>query len=730
MNPPHAALALILALSPAAFPQEEQRPELRAVRVPDGAVRLDGRLDEGEWSLAEPATGFVQSVPDTRKPSSEKTEVRVLYDSERLYFGAWCFVREPETVRYYEYFRDFGVYNTDTFEIALDTFHDRRNCFAFATNPLGAMLDLEYSNNGGSSNRNWDAVWEVRSAIRDDGYFLEVAIPFKSLRYPQRDGAQVWGVNFQRRIRHRNEQSFWSFVPRPFSVPRISFAGNLSGLADLPRTRNLKLTPYGRTGFTATPPAGDGGKTTEFDHAAGLDLKYGIANALTLDVTLNPDFSNVGADVQQVNLTRFDLFFPERRPFFLENATMFEIRRTRRGNGIAGAYGSNATLDLIPFFSRTVGLASNGTPLPVWGGARLTGRLQGGFDFGVLNIHTRENSAGPGEDFTVVRARKKFLTNSDAGFILTDRQERGSNRYSRLLGTDLHFQFARYLDLSGLVMTTLDSDRKDRHLAFSAAASWRSSFWDWDLGFLDIQDNFSPAMGFVPRRGIRKSTGGFSVHPRLDRFGIREYAPYVRTDYITDQGNTLATRLVSTGVGLIFRSGATLDLSRDGSFERLAKPFSVGGRIVVPTGDYTYQNWKTLYTSDISRRVSGSLGGEWGDFYAGTKRTGTAGLTLHANEHLTSSVTYSHNRVAQPGGRFASHLVGLRLDYGFSPRMFFNAFIQYNSLAHQFNTNLRFDLIHHPLSNLYVTYSDVRDTLDPERVTRILAIKFTQMLQF
>jgi hypothetical protein len=703
---------------------------MQAVHIDDGLVRVDGNLEEAAWRSAVPATGFVQSVPDTRKPSSEKTDVRVLYDSANLYIGAWCFVKDPKTIRFYEFFRDFGVYNTDTFEIALDTFHDGRNCFAFATNPLGAMLDIEYSNNGGSSNRNWDAVWAVQAVIGEDGYFVEVAIPFRSLRYPKRDGEQVWGINFQRRIRHRNEQSFWSFVPRPFSVPRISFAGDLTGLRDLPRTRNLKMTPYVLGGFTSSPSADSGASETEISRGAGADLKYGIGNALTLDVTVNPDFSNIGADVQQVNLTRFDLFFPERRPFFLENATMFEIRRTRRGNGIPGAYGSGASLDLIPFFSRTIGLSSNGTPLPVWGGARMTGRLKGGLDVGVLNIHTRADESGAGEDFTVVRTRKKFFSNSDVGFILTDRETQGSGRFGRLVGTDFHLQFARYLDLSGLFMSTRDSSTVGTHNAWSLAASWRSSFWDWDAGCLDIDDEFNPSMGFVPRRGIRKNTAGFSIHPRLDRVSIREYAPYIRTDYILDQENVLATRLVSTGVGLIFRNGSTLDLSRDGSFERLAKTFTVGGRIPIPKGDYGYENWKAAYTSDISRRVSANFGFERGDFYAGTKRTGSTGVTVHANEHLTTIATYSHNRVRQPNGRFSSHLVGLRVDCGFSPKMFFNGFIQYNSLSRQFNTNLRFDLIHHPLSNLYITYSDVRDTLNLPRTTRILAIKFTQMLQF
>ena len=313
---------------------------------------------------------------------------------------------------------------------------------------------------------------------------------------------------------------------------------------------------------------------------------------------------------------------------------------------------------------------------------------------------------------------------------MTDRETQGSSQLSRLYGTDFHFQLARYLDLSGLVMTTADSAGAKDHTAYSLAASWRSSFWDFDAGYLNIDNDFNPTMGFVPRRGIRKSTGGFSVHPRLDKYSIREYAPYIRMDYILDQENSPATKLISTGVNLIFLNGATLDFSRDGQFERLTKPFSIGGGVLIPRGDYSWQNWKASYTSDISRRVSGSLGGEYGDFYAGTKRTATMGIAVHGNEHLTTGLTYARNMVWEPYGSFTSNLVGLRIDYGFSPIMFFNAFIQYNSQAHKFNTNLRFNLIHHPLSNLYITYSDIRDTLYRDQNTRILAIKFTQMIQF
>jgi hypothetical protein len=234
----------------------------------------------------------------------------------------------------------------------------------------------------------------------------------------------------------------------------------------------------------------------------------------------------------------------------------------------------------------------------------------------------------------------------------------------------------------------------------------------------------------VPRRGIRKSTAGFAVHPRLDRLGIREYSPFIREDYIMDQHNLVVTKLFSQGVEFTFQNGAILDISHDGSFERLTQAFYIGKGVVIPQGDYRFDNWKALYYSDTSRRISGILGLEYGSFYAGTKRTYTTGVAFRPNEHLTTTLNYSRNLIAQPGGSFTSDLAGLRLDYGFSPTMFFNAFIQYNTFTHQVNTNLRFDLIHHPLSNLFITYSDMRDTNDLRRVDRVLAIKFTQLFQF
>ena len=704
---------------------------MRAVRIPDGSIKIDGELDEQVWQTAEPAKDFVQSEPDTNQPSTERTEVRALYDSSNLYLGAWCYVKDRRTVTYFEYFRDFNPSNTDTFEIVIDTFYDKRNSVAFVSNPLGATWDAEFSNNGGVMNQAWEVVWHIKSRVTDEGFFLEFAIPFRSLRYKQASGEQVWGINFQRRIRHRVEHAYWSMVPRPFILPRMSLAGTLTGLQNLPKVRNLKITPYGLAGFTTTPP--DPGasptatSTTKVDYNGGVDVKYGLGNNLTLDLTLNPDFSNVEADVQQVNLTRFNLFFPERRGFFLENSTIFDIRRTRKGNG---GQVISAGFDLIPFFSRTIGLSALGQPLTVLGGARLTGRVRGGFDVGLLNIHTGEDQGQQGESFTVVRTRKKLLENSEIGFILTDRQTRDSPRFNRLVGTDVHFQLKRYLDLSGLLMVTDDEQTKDSQRSYSLAASWRDSFWEWDAGVIDIGDNFNPGMGFVPRRGIRKFTGGFAVHPRLDRFGIREYSPFIREDYILDQENVVATKLLEAGIEVTFQNAAVLQLAHAGSFERLQEPFFIGKGVVIPQGDCRFDNWSAYYGWDTSRRISGSVGIEDGSFYGGTKRTYSTGIAFRPNEHLTTSLNYSRNLIDQPGGSFTSDLVGLQIDYGFSPTQFFNAFIQYNTFANQFNTNLRFNIIHHPLSNLFVTYNDIRDTRDLGRVNRVLAIKFTQLLQF
>ena len=707
-------------------------PTMKAERIQDGSIKIDGKLDETVWALAKPATDFMQTVPDERQPSTEKTEVRILYDSQNVYVGASCFLKNPENIRYYSYDRDFSVNASDTFEIAMDTFFDRRNSLNFVTNPLAAMLDSESGDDGGTVNSNWDGVWFVKTSIDDKGWYAEFAIPLRTLRYKNGGDEQTWGINFARRIRHRSEQSVWSFIPRPFNVLKISFAGTLTGLNNLPSERNLKVTPFLVGGFSSKPAQAQDTSAlldNHLDFDGGVDVKYGIGNNLALDLTLRPDFSNVEADAQQVNLTRFSLFFPEKRPFFLENASIYSIQLTRRGISTR-SQSSGDPYDLIPFFSRSIGLSAAGQPLPVQGGARLTGRIRGGFDVGVLNMYTGDEGEYRAESYTVARVRKKILGGSNFGFLMTDRRALDGSSFNRLVGTDARFRFFRFLDLSGLYMAMEDSANKKDQSAYSSAVSWYSPSWDAFASHTNIGDNFNPGMGFVPRRGIKKTAGGFALHPYVGRFSIREYSPFIRIEYLEDQQGSVATKLRTEGLSLTFLNSATLQVSHNFEFERLSKPFNVGKGVVIPPGDYPYEFWAGSYSSDSIRKISGTAGFEVGDFYAGTKKTFTGGLTVRPTSHLISTLNYSRNMVRQPVNSFDSDLVSLDAGYGFSPTMFFSAFIQYNTFANQFSTNLRFNWIYRPLSNLYITYNEVRDSVTQNISDRMFSIKFTRLFQF
>jgi hypothetical protein len=725
----------IFSLSPTPWAAERgdnARPTVRAERIRDGALKIDGRLDEPEWKVAQPATDFVQSVPDERQPASEKTEVRVLYDAENLYIGAFCFLKDARNLRVYTYGRDFSTTTTDTFEMAIDAFFDKRNALVLTTNHLGGTLDTEIGDDGATININWEGVWYVRTSIGDEGWYAEYAIPFRTLRYRSTAGEQAWGINFGRRVRYRNELSNCSFVPRLFWLAKVSMAGTLTGLKDLPRERNLKVTPFVVGGFSSSrTPTSEGSSSidTDADFDGGVDVKYGIGNNLALDLTVRPDFSNVEADAQQVNLTRFSLFFPEKRPFFLENSSISTIQLTRRGVSVT-RFASSDPYDLIPFFSGSIGLSSSGQPLPVHGGARLTGRIRGGLDIGLLNIYTADEGGYRSESFTVGRVKKKILGSSSVGFLITDRRELSGGSFNRLVGSDARFRFFRYLDISGLYMATDDSLNKKGETAYSSAVSWSSPFLETYASYLNIDDNFNPAMGYVPRRRIKKTSGALALHPYVGRFAIQEYSPFIRMEYLDDQQDSVAAKLRTEGLNISFLDGASMQISHSSEFERLKQPFFVGKGVVIPRGDFTYGFWTGSYSSDGSRRISGSAGFEVGDFYAGTKKTVRGGLTVHPNEHLVAALQYSRNTVQQPANSFDSDLASLQADWGFSPTMFFSAFIQYNSFVNQFSTNLRFNWIYRPLSNLFVSYNEVRDSVSQTIIDRVFSIKFTRLFQF
>jgi len=439
------------------------RRSLKAVETTE-PPSIDGVLDEAIWTSAEPATGFVQADPLEGQPATEQTEVRVAFDDEFLYIAARCLDSDPSGVIVNEIRKDFVPREQDAFEVLLDTFLDRRNGFVFSTNAAGARADTQIANEGREVNTNWDAVWWVAATRNTEGWAAEFKIPFKTLRYEGGPGRD-WGINFARRIRRKNEVTYWSPVSRAFSIYRASSEGDLTGLPPLDPGRNIRVKPFVLGSATRLV----GGESFDNDGTAGIDVKVGVTPSVALDLTVNPDFAQAEADEQQVNLTQFSLFFPEKREFFLENSGIFYFGDIPRNSRQPSRFRPPEE-DLLLFFSRRIGLTDSGEQLPLYGGVRLTGRA-GAYGLGLMTMQGEEFGGRPSENYTVARVRRDVLANSDVGAIFVSRDASGT-------GDDFNRVFAwTRTSASTAISTSMASPRSPKRPARRATRARRS--WPW-----------------------------------------------------------------------------------------------------------------------------------------------------------------------------------------------------------------------------------------------------------
>ena len=693
----------------------DQEKRITATRIEQPLV-IDGILDEPQWELAQPISDFVQQNPNTGEAGSESTEVRILYDDQFLYVGIRCFDSQgAEGVVVNDMTRDFTPFDTDVFAVVLDTFNDDRNGMLFSTNPAGAKHDSQFGNDGRKSNANWDAIWHARSQITESGWQAEMAIPFKSLRFRNLD-SQTWGINFLRRMRRKNEVVLWSLIPRPFLINRVSWAGRLEGLEGVHPGRSLYVKPY-----VSLPVVRRRQDDVDFVPDAGLDVKYAVGSQMTLDLTVNTDFSQVEADDQQINLTRFSLFFPEKREFFLENANIFQF-----GPGTGGGF-FGAFRDVIPFFSRRIGISGGGL-VPILGGARFTG-LARDYGLGFLSLQVDDFEEVSSTNFSVARVRRDILRNSDIGGIFINKQET-AGVFNRTYGVDANLTFLRFLDISSFLMKTSTPEISDRQLSGLFRIGWQDPFTSLAGSYLSIGENFNPEVGFVPRSGIRKTTGRFAVRPRPgERIpSIRQIEPSINLDYITDQENLLETRNLNTRFQVDFHNGSLVWVGSRSRFERLPEPFAIRPGQTIAVGDFAFNEFSLATSSDQSRMFSGSAEVTTGSFFDGDKDTYQATGRFQTPQ-FRAQVTWRHDNVDLPSGVFDTDLVTTRLDYSFSPRMFLNALIQYNSDLREISSNIRFNLIHRPLSDFFLVYNE-RRTSTGEVTERALIAKLTYVFSF
>jgi hypothetical protein len=711
------------------------RPSVAAARLEAPPV-IDGDvLDDPVWAAIEPVTDFWQTTPDTGAPASERTEVRLAYTSDTLLVAVVCYDRDPSTIVIAEARRDSPLDDTDSFRLILDTYRDRQNGFVFGTNPNGLEYDGQVTNegqggsivmggqqvgSGGGFNLNWDGSWRVRTRVGEFGWSAEFAIPFRTLRY--RGGAdQTWGLNLQRNIRRRNEVAFWSPLPRQFSLLRLSQAGSLTGL-QIASQRNLKLTPYA-LGRMLHEGVTSGNTSSKAD--VGGDLKYSITPGLTLDATINTDFAQVEVDEQQINLDRFNLFFPEKRPFFLENAGLFSV-------------GSPAEVEL--FFSRRIGIAASGELIPILGGGRLSGQVAG-VNLGVLNMQTEAQGTNAGTNFTVARLRKNLPNRSSIGGIVVNRQGTGdlspTGDWNRSAAVDGRIGIGRYAHVAGFAAVTGTPGLSGDDRAWEVSAQRDTSRWLLTATFTDVGRHFNPEVGFLSRNGGFRRAEGLAFHRYrpADTLGLLEVRPHASYKGYWDPDGRQQYGFLHVDTHWEWKSGYEVHTGMNVTRQGVYRPFEIYPGVVVPVGTYDHQEAQLVFYSNQGAPVSLRFTTLIGGFYGGDRVALTPTVRLRPSDTFDAQVSLSRNDIDLPGGRFQTTLARLRLSYSFTPRLFVQSLVQYNDRADLWSTNLRLGWIQQANTGLFVVYTD-RHPLDDygynpwdrRGTDRSLVVKFSRML--
>jgi uncharacterized membrane protein YgcG len=731
-------------IAPASVARTDQgRATVRAIRLTE-PLTLDGVLDEAVYEDNLPVDGFIQTIPREGQPVSERTEAWVMYDDENIYLVCRCWdSAPPDEWIVNEMRRDTqGLRQNDFFGALFDTFHDGRNGFNFYANMLGARND-QWVTDEGAPNQDWNPVWSVRGGQFDGGWTVEMAIPFKSLRYRSGDD-QTWGIQIRRAIRRRNEYSHLAFVPASTggrqSINRVSAAADLVGLDLPPAGRNIEIKPYVTSSLTSdltqTPAISN--------HAAGDlggDLKLGITANITADLTYNTDFAQVEVDERQVNLTRFSLSFPEKREFFLEGRGTFDFGRGggggfRGGGGGRGGRGGGGGAVPTVFYSRRIGLSDSGA-VPILGGGRVTGKV-GRFGFGLMNVQTDGVTDVTREtNFTVVRVKRDILRRSSIGALFTNRsksvQVDGTNQ---VYGVDGSFAFGQSVSFGGFYTQSRTPGLNNENESYVGRANFAGDKYGLGGEYLVVGENFNPEIGLVRRDNFRRYSTTARFSPRLRGIeSIRQFTLNAGYERIESLGlSVLETEVWTGGFNIEFENSDMVSVRGAGNSERLDEPLRVSSVVSVPVGDYDFNSVTFQYTFGGQRRVSGSASVQIGEFYGGTITSiGYQRARITVSDQFSLEPSVSFNDVKLPAGDFTTTLVGLRADFAFTPLMFAGGLIQYDSDSDSFSSNLRFRWEYAPGSEFFAVYTDERTTSGrgfPGLQNRAFVLKINRLLRF
>jgi hypothetical protein len=687
--------ATLLAAQQASAPADARRTVTAMRLAPGESITLDAELDEMVWRRADPARDFVQIDPQNGQPATEPTEVRIAFDSESLYLGVTDFYTEPVRWLGYQRRRDEFLQADDRFQWTIDTFLDARSGYFFEMNPSGLMADSLLGVNG--QNRQWDGIWNARARHTATGWTLEIEIPFRTLNFnPESD---TWGINFQRTVRRKNEDSIWMGWARNQGLQRMTNAGRVTGITNVTQGHGLDIKPYA-LGTVESAPAR--GQRTVGDGNAGVDLFYNPTPLLRTNLTINTDFAQTEVDQRQVNLTRFSLFFPEKRDFFLDGATFFD-------------FGSPTTGDLLvnPFFSRRIGLSANASPQTIDFGTKLTGQI-GGQDVGILHVQTGEDAGVIGESFTAARVKRRLLRQSYVGALYTRRDPRVSGGEARqTAGVDVRlatnrFRGSQNLSFTGWALRATRPDTSSGNDAFGAVIDYPNDRWSFKFDGREVQRNFDPAVGFVTRNNYRRyqPTFSFSPRPRNSRV-VRQYGYSATLDLQTDLANNTLVRSADVqALSVTFQSQDTFALGFLTRYERLESPFTISRGITLPLGaTYDYNRFRAVWQTAQRRKLA--FGGriETGQFYSGTRDEYVFNTNVRLAPGYIVYTTAEFNRIDLAEGEFTTRLFRVTAETQFSPFVTLVNNLQYDTVSRIAGWQSRFRWIVEPGNDIYVVYT-------------------------
>ncbi len=668
-------------------------------------INLDGLLNESAWENAEPVTDFTQRELIEGAPATEKTAVRVVYDEENLYIGVICFDSEPDKIIHKELKLDGGIKSDDRIDIAIDTYHDKRMGYFFVVNPNGARLDATFlsssrvGNGENPINIEWDGIWDAKARIMDYGWSCEIVIPFKTLRFPATD-TQIWGINFMRAIRRKNEEVLWRGWERNDGIFKLSKAGTLLISKPLESSRQLDVKPYILSGAEKNL-----NRNLDDTFKYGLDLKFGITSNTTLALTTKTDFAQIESDKEIINLTRFDISYPEKRDFFLEGADLFEFKQ-----GMMNI-----------FYTRRIGLTPERKGLPILGGAKLVQKT-GSYRMGVMTIQTEEGHDYPSANYTVARVKKDVFEQSYIGFMGTSILD-ADGHDNQVYGTDFILRTDTFLgnknfEIQGYLTGSVTDGKAHESMAGRLFFNYPNDLISTFILYHAFGNKFNPEMGFISRDpGIQQYMFIFNYTPRPSIPFVKKlnFQP-IYFNYYANTKNKLISRTVSTQpFGLISDTDDELGFTIQNEYDYIEEIFPIFDDVIIPRGGYEWWNYEINFESSKSRTVSFEIDTQWGDFYNGKRDGLNVECTFKTSRYYALSADVRYNNISIGNRHFDTKEYGSRLAVDLSTHLSSSTFVQWNNQTKELNVNFRIRYIPKIGSDVYIVYNHLMDEDDEFR---------------